>query len=493
MKYTMHSIVLRFLYFAIVVSCCRAVIAQDGPQTLLKDGSDGHPPAADQQRAQLRQPVPAAAASRQALAEVKDIFRDDYAKAITPQARSAFARQLLAQVEKTPAAAERWALLSEAMRLASDAGDVDLCFETIDNTGSCFAIDTDDYKLDAISKLAVKAPPQAIDGLARAALTISKKATDVGNSVAASKGLSLAASLARKAKNRALVAEVAKIQQSARDQDKEAKERAAIEGRLAAQPTDPEVCLEAGKYFCFKADDWERGLPLLAKSSDTTLSRLATAEANTAETIEAVISLADAWWNWAERERGVNKAAGMVHAADLYATVVPKLQGLDRTKLEKRIQQAGNEPTGREQRVALADLKEESATGMQYGFSKDGTFKGKPFTCCGKQWPKGLTAMTHDKGTSIIYKLPAGAKRLVGSAGVFCPDGAGSNQHPGAPIVFEILLDGRSAWKSAALAEQNNTAEFAVELYGATTLELRSKSNSPSGAWSAWLNPEITY
>ena len=101
--------------------------------------------------------------------------------------------------------------------------------------------------------------------------------------------------------------------------------------------------------------------------------------------------------------------------------------------------------------------------------------------------------MTHENGTSIVYKLPPGSKRLVGTAGVFGPAGAAPNQHPEQPIIFEIVLDGRSVWKSPALPQQSDTADFSVELYGATTVELRSFSKSPSSAWSAWLNPEIVY
>lgn len=338
--------------------------------------------------------IPSPTDMKQVLVDLKEIFRTEYAAATTPQARLALSRQLMAQADKASKPSERWVLLSEAMRLASDAGDMELCFEAITKSAAQFDIDADELKLDSLSKLATKAPPQQVDGLARTAIEVAKKAADSGNSAILSKSLALATSLARKTKNRALIAEATKIQQSARDQEKESKELAAVAAKLAQNPAHADVCLEAGKFLCFKAEDWDRGLPLLAKGSDTALARLAVAEMNAGKTTEAVTSLADAWWDWGDKERGATKSAGLGHAANLYGSVLAKTQGLDRARLEKRIKQAQSDSPNRGKRVALADLNEESATGMQYAFAKDGTFKGAPFTCCGQPWPKGLTAMT---------------------------------------------------------------------------------------------------
>lgn len=437
--------------------------------------------------------VPGEAVSRQTLEEIKEIFRVDYAAATSPQTRLALARRLLAECGKTSTAVERWVLVSESMRLASDAGDVEATLEAIRHCTSVFNVDADEMMLDGLAKLAVKSPASGYDALARASLELARRATDAGESQVGTRSLAIASAIARKTKNRVLMAEVTRIQQGARDEEREAKALAAIEAKVRTAPNDPEICLEAGRFFCFKADDWKRGLPLLAKGSDVDLARLAVAEANVSRSSEAVIALADAWWDWADRERGAIKAVGLAHAAELYAAVMANTQGLDRTRIEKRIQEAQSQAPIRGRRTPLADLKEESAAGVAFGFSKDGTFRGKPFTCCGQAWPKALQATTSPAGTSIRYVVPAGGKRLVGKAGVFCPAGAGPGQNPEEPIAFEILVNGQSAWKSPLLSKTNDTAEFDVHLHGATTIELRTVSKSPGSAWSAWLNPEIVH
>lgn len=245
-----------------------------------------------------RLPVPAAAASKQALAEVKDIFRADYAAASTPQARLALAKQLLSHAEKTAALVDRWVLYSEAMRLASDAGDMDLCFEAIDTAAQQFAVDVDDLRVDALGKLATRARPEDLDALARASLATARKSVDSGNVPRAQKALSLALGFARKAKNPAFVADANSLQQTLRDVEKIAKEKTAMDSRLSANPGDADVCIEVGKFYSFRADDWRKGLPLLARGSDAALARLAVAELNAGKGAESVISVADGWWTW---------------------------------------------------------------------------------------------------------------------------------------------------------------------------------------------------
>jgi hypothetical protein len=309
----------------------------------------------------------------------------------------------------------------------------------------------------------------------------------------AAKSLSLAAGLARKAKNRALVTEVTAIQQAARDQEKEAKEEAAITAKLAADPGNAEVSLEAGKFFCFKAGDWERGLPLLAKGSDTELARLAVAEMNAGKTVGAIMSLGDAWWDWSDQERGVGKTAGVDHAADLYGSIIAKVQGLDRARLEKRIAAAGSSGSARGKKIFLAEINPSAENGVAFGVSRDGTSNNIPYSCAGREWPKGIKMMPGGGSpASLTFQLPEKAKRLRGKAGVFLPQGARPENGPREPLEFEIVVDGQSAWKSPPLPRVNDTADFDVPLFGAQKLELRVSCKSGHSAWAAWLDPELS-
>jgi hypothetical protein len=446
-----------------------------------------------------RLPVPLSDVLKPALAQVKEIFGDDYAAATSPEKKVDLARKFLMQAGSTPNSIERWALLSEAMRLAADAGSMEVAFDAIDTAAAQYDVDADDLRIDAITKLGAKAKPALIDELARTSVGIAKKAVASGDSALAQKSLALASGFARKTKNTAAIAEVNRIQQSIRDEEKDAKERAVVVEKLAANPDDPEVCLDAGKYFCFKADDWAKGLPLLAKGADAGLAKVAALELAARKSAGSPVTVADAWWGWAEDQKAALRSAGMGHAADLYQSVLDKAQGLERARLEKRIKQASSESSGPRggRRVPLADVTPEQANDIMYGYSNNGTMNGEPYTCQGQIWAAGLSSHVMNNAarpSSIVYAVPRGARRLVGKAGVVTPRSVPANgPQPAAPQVFEVLVDGKSVWKSPPLAKREEAADFDVALAGASRVELRVSSTSGAYAYTAWLNPEFVY
>lgn len=445
----------------------------------------------------VKEPIPAAAETKQALAAVQDIFRVEFVAANTPDKRVALAQQLLAQAERTSKSSDRWALFVEAARLAAEAGDPATTFAVIDATTAVYAVDPLTAKLDAIGRLVPKVSPQGADDLSLACLEMCRTLIGRGDLAEARKLLTMTSALTKKTRNRALTAEVNKLTVAIRDAEKVGKERDAILEKLAANPGDPELCLEAGSYFCFKAGDWEKGLPLLAKGSDAELARLAKDDLAAAGSAARAAALGDAWWTWAEKHRGPLKAAGMIRASLAYETAVAAAQGLEKVRLEKRIKEAqADQPvTGR--RVALADLGELSAKNIWGGFSKEGKFQGKPFLCRGQEWPKALCVCPDTAAggiATVTVQVPRGAKRLIGVAGIFTASAdTPPNVQPVTPQNFEIMVDRRSAWKSPPLKKRDDTAAFDVDITGAMAIELRVMTEHGAAAWAAWLNPEILF
>lgn len=69
----------------------------------------------------------------------------------------------------------------------------------------------------------------------------------------------------------------------------------------------------------------------------------------------------------------------------------------------------------------------------------------------------------HKAGNSAFYTLPKGATILVGTVGIFTPENLqalGVPPKPGAPLTFEILVDGRLAWRSPPLDKRDSTADL---------------------------------
>lgn len=444
-----------------------------------------------------RTPLPSAAASRAAIEELKAIFRADYSAATVPGKKAALAAELLSNATKTAKPVDRWAMFSESMRLAADGGDAGLTLKAIETAGGEFAIDEDALLLDALVKLAPKATPQASDELARTALAIAKRASESGSEQPAQRAITLATALANKAKNRELLAEIKGWQQTLKDQEKVSRELEAMESRLKADGDNPETCLEVGKYFCFEVEDWERGLPLLAKGSDTELARLAVADLNAGESRDALLALAEAWQTWAEDERGDLKAGGLQRAVTIYREILPEMEGLERIRIEKLIDDAMQGYAQKGRRVALADLTPESATDIFRGYRSDGTIGVDPYAWRKQPCPKSLTGHITEgakKPSVIRFRIPSGAKRLVGKAAIVTPlSNPERHPAPAAPQMFEILLDGRTVWRSPPLSKRDDYSDFDIRLRNAKTVELRVSSTSYSYAWTAWLHPEFTY
>jgi hypothetical protein len=137
----------------------------------------------------------------------------------------------------------------------------------------------------------------------------------------------------------------------------------AAQDRLKAQPDDSEASLVAGRWYCFRLNDWEAGLKLLAKGSDPSLKAAAAAELSAQPSqAKELIAGGDAWWNLAEKSASVDRTTIRRHAAELYQKGVASVAGLEKTKVEMRIEQAkaGDRPLRRQagEEAAWTDWKD---------------------------------------------------------------------------------------------------------------------------------------
>jgi len=290
-------------------------------------------------KAPRKQPPPSADAQRRSEQTVREIYADDYSTATWADKKLVLSKTLLEQAAKTTAVSDRWVLVNESLRLATEAGDVDTASKALEVLDREFSVDSLLLQLEMLTKLAQKPIPKAIEELTRACMKLAEDASHSGhpNAGIGTKSLAVAVSLAKRSKNASLLAEVNQSAIALRERDKDLKETASIEAELESSLDDPDICLKAGKHYCFKLDDWPRGLSLLAKGSDTDLSRLAIAENNLQNTATAVLTMADAWYQWSTSERGATKSAAEDHARGLYQKTLKSLTGLELARVEKRI------------------------------------------------------------------------------------------------------------------------------------------------------------
>jgi hypothetical protein len=436
--------------------------------------------------------IPSADARRQSLARVKDVFRDDFAAATTLPKKRELSRRLYEQAEASENPADRWTLLVEALRLATEAADADLVVEALGAAKNHFAPTDPGWQIEILARIAPKATPESGPKLAVACLDAAKLSSAAGQDDVALKAVGVALGIARKTRDEDLLARVTRFQQSIKERQRLEKELEPLLKKLEEFPSDREANTLAGIALCLKADRWDEGLPKLAKGNDESLAAIARIEIASPNNSGQRVLLGDKWWDWADGQKQPLQMLGESRAVYHYALAVNDLQGLDRVRLEKRIQGVQRQSGGTGETVFLADLPEKKVSN-NLDFTKGGVVYGVPFKVMGKEYPKALSAVPKSiSASSIEYVIPAGGRRCRGKVGLFRPAHAKPGEQPRDPFVFEIAVDGETIWKSPPLKNLDDTAAFDVNLGSSRTVELLTRAvGSNSYGWAAWLDPVI--
>ena len=226
--------------------------------------------------------VPGAAQQKEAEKTVREIFKEEFAKN-TPADKTALAQKLCAQADESkddPAA--RYQLLVMAANLSAEAADFDAMAADFDKLSADFDGDLSNLQKFALGLAAARTKDAALSKLAAAFKTLIDK------------------------------------------------------------PDDGAANLIAGKHYFFTKGDFERAMPLLAKSVHPTLSKLARDDLARPQEPPAQIASGDAWWDAGEKSTDKDeKKRFEERAAQWYQKALPSLNGLVKMKIEKRMEAAG--------------------------------------------------------------------------------------------------------------------------------------------------------
>ena len=263
--------------------------------------------------------VPDAAAQKEVLATIRDTYQDDYKKSD----KSALARMLIQEAKETQDATDRFVLLREAQNIAADALQIPLAIEAVDTMAGEFAISSSEMMAEVVQKAAEKARTAEQKKLvAEAALEIVDEAICEDNFAVAKQMVRRAGRLVRLQETAAKSKQVDAMVKAYAD----AREATAT---LKEKPDDPDANLAVGKYLCLAKGDWDKGLPMLAKGSDEELKTLAEKDIAGADSANKRVKLGDDWWR-VSKER----------ARYWYKQALPGLTGLQRDRVEKRVEEA---------------------------------------------------------------------------------------------------------------------------------------------------------
>ncbi len=287
---------------------------------------------------------PSAADQKAASGLIREIFGAEAAKATTPDAKADLAGKLIQQAGEGASPTESYVLLSAAWKLAAEAGDVASLTTSINSLAEKFSIDGRQLLMDALELSATKAPVHELLKTVDTLLTISREDADAERLEAATSAAQLAATAARRANDPTRRQACTEQLQSLKAMAKQMGEIQPLIDRLKANPSDADAATELGKIRCFDQGRWDEGLPLLARSSVPDLAALARLEADDAAT---PLKLGDAWWAFGEDEKAMLSAAARSRAAFHYSAALPELKGLEKARIEKRLQDFAAEDIGK--------------------------------------------------------------------------------------------------------------------------------------------------
>lgn len=291
-------------------------------------------------------PLPSKEAARAATAKVREIFAADAAKANTPEAKGKLAGELLGHARETQTPVDQYVLLDAARALAMEAGDVTVVMESLQMMASRFSINLSTARVDALEDLATKAPPASLGRVADLLLDAANEQSNAGDVSKAEDLAEAAATAARRGKDRDRQKKALDRLAEIRDQRKLLAKAKPLEDKLAADPSNRDAAEALGRFRCFVEDDWDAGLPLLARGADPDLAALAQAETNVARDPSSRMALADNWWAFATSAKGLEAAAAEGRARLHYGMILEDLSGLERARVVKRLESAASGTSG---------------------------------------------------------------------------------------------------------------------------------------------------
>ena len=281
----------------------------------------------------------------QARQEVSKLLTAEIRQAKEPDAKAALAKRLL-DGDCSDNSARQYAMLDQARELAIKAGDVTSALAATGKMTKTFQLD-EPLELDTLEALNryVRASSDQREYL-QAIVEFVHRAVQEGRFAEGWQLIERADSVARKCCGKVWQKRVA----AARGElEVIAEERKRLQDRFASlqdNPEDRQCNLAVGQFWCFFVLDWERGLPLLAKSSEELLAELAEIDLAMAEGAAAseLAGIAQRWWELAKKTKvDAVASACRSRAGHWYAKAEPGLSGVRKLEATKRTDSAATQ------------------------------------------------------------------------------------------------------------------------------------------------------
>ncbi len=479
--------------------------AAEGPPA--EEPSSSSPPVSPSSSgpaARKKAPLPSADDQQKVAGQLDEIY--DFSKSRTDAEELRLAKELFGLGKEAEAdSAEKFVLLRKAMEMAGAGGDAAMMLQVIGAMGDGFDMDTLLVKGKMLKSFADGATSSAkIESLLKASQQYVDEAGAARRYEFASNIATVAYRASQRSQGKRFRKAALQLRQRAQKMHDDHQKLDAAMLAIQADPDDREAHLALGLLHCFSRGDWRQGLPHLAKGSDAGLSAVAARELASPSEPSAQAKLGDAWWDLAAARKKEEGKALMRHAGDWYRKAQPGLAGLDKTKVEKRLDNLAeilapaSETPGITARLPLALRK---ALVLNWSFDKnegakiiDASGKGNHGKVAGAKWVASARgprngAFLFDGVDDLILLPPA----TLGNGNMLtCSVWAKVPRYDGKswPVFIGSYIGSASHNTSIGLAQNSGTLRIEVTTDKGNFANHRGSLPVP---WDQWFHAALVY
>lgn len=286
-----------------------------------------------------RLPLPPADEIAEAVKLTQSVFAEEYAKAKRPSEKEKLIEKLIAQADdEKAAAADRYALLQEAFRLAADGGQTQLALKSADQLVAAFVLPSTFRQATATRLGEVATTPKDQADAAKLVLRWAEELRLAERFDEADVLTKTAGRTAVKSRSTETIDQAKAL--LARVQAERERWTGFQEATLALTKNvnDPLPRVAIGRYLCFSKGDWKSGMTHLAKGPDGPLKELATKEA---AAMPDGIALAEAWLAAAAHLPPADLPYCQAAALYWYEQALPTATGLQKLRAQQEMKKLG--------------------------------------------------------------------------------------------------------------------------------------------------------
>jgi hypothetical protein len=283
--------------------------------------------------------IPTEEEQRHARELVKEMFLRRYKVAENDRDKQAIAEEMVAKSAQIgndlPG---KYVMLVTAQRIALEANDVATARSALDQLLSIFDVDPYDMQVKLLLKTDSISHSSSFDTqILDQAIKLLQEAVQRDDYATANALADVAMEAARRVNDAQSITKITKLKRNVDRVAASHKEVNAALARLAGPTQDPATSGLVGRHYCFMKDDWEKGIPHLARGGDPALRGLAQREMEAPDNAEKKLALADGWYEAAQKGKTSDKEAMLSRALMWYQAAQGDLpEGLAKLKAELR-------------------------------------------------------------------------------------------------------------------------------------------------------------